>query len=146
MNISGELPFEPMWSLQISGNSSTLYVGADDGVYRSTDTGVTWNRFGKKLPNAQVYQLELSSSLHILGAATHGRSMWEIKADLTCIFVRAALDADACRHIVCDGTAPAPYWAGVAGGGSGLASVRTSFIFPVRSSNTCMLGTILQSN
>src|SRR5260221_907778 len=38
---------------------------------------------------------------------------------------------------------PVSYWAGVAGGGSGLASVRTSFISPVRSSNTCRLGTIL---
>jgi photosystem II stability/assembly factor-like uncharacterized protein len=80
-NISGELPFEPMWSLQISSNSSTLYIGADDGVYRSTDNGVSWTRFGKQLPRAQVFQLELSSSLHILGAGTHGRSMWEIKAN-----------------------------------------------------------------
>jgi photosystem II stability/assembly factor-like uncharacterized protein len=80
-NISGELPFEPMWSLQISSNSSTLYIGADDGVYRSTDTGVSWTRFGKQMPRAQVFQLELSSSLHILGAGTHGRSMWEIKAN-----------------------------------------------------------------
>src|SRR5260221_13415939 len=39
---------------------------------------------------------------------------------------------------------PVSYWAGVAGGGSGLASVRTSFISPVRASNTCRLGTILQ--
>jgi hypothetical protein len=41
---------------------------------------------------------------------------------------------------------PVSYWAGVAGGGSGLASVRTSFIFPVRASNTCRLGTILHLN
>jgi photosystem II stability/assembly factor-like uncharacterized protein len=80
-NISGELPFLPVWSLQIGGNGSILYVGADDGVYRSTDLGATWTRFGKQFPRAQVYQLELSSSLHILGAATHGRSMFEITAD-----------------------------------------------------------------
>jgi hypothetical protein len=36
------------------------------------------------------------------------------------------------------------YCAGVAGGGSGLASVKTSFISPVEASNTCRLGTILQ--
>jgi hypothetical protein len=70
-----------MWSLQIGGNGSILYVGADDGVYRTTNLGASWTRFGKLFPRAQVYQLELSSSLHILGAATHGRSMFEIKAD-----------------------------------------------------------------
>jgi len=81
LNISAGLPFEPMWSLQIGGNGSTLYVGADDGVYQSTNLGFAWTRFGSKFPRAQVYQLELSSSLHILGAATHGRSMFEINAD-----------------------------------------------------------------
>jgi photosystem II stability/assembly factor-like uncharacterized protein len=77
-NISSGLPFLPMWSLQIGGNGSILYVGADDGVYRTTNLGASWTRFGKLFPRAQVYQLELSSSLHILGAATHGRSMFEI--------------------------------------------------------------------
>jgi photosystem II stability/assembly factor-like uncharacterized protein len=80
-NISSGLPFLPMWSLQIGGNGSILYVGADDGVYRTTNLGASWTRFGKLFPRAQVYQLELSSSLHILGAATHGRSMFEITAD-----------------------------------------------------------------
>jgi photosystem II stability/assembly factor-like uncharacterized protein len=40
-NISGSLPNEPVRSLQIDP-SGTLYVGADDGVYASTDDGTTW--------------------------------------------------------------------------------------------------------
>jgi photosystem II stability/assembly factor-like uncharacterized protein len=80
-NISGNLPKEPVWSLQIGSVSGTLYVGADDGVYATTNTGSTWSRFGKRLPYAQVFQIELNSSLQILGAGTHGRSMWEITAN-----------------------------------------------------------------
>src|SRR5207253_3343025 len=32
-------------------------------------------------PNAQVYQIELNSKLRILGAATHGRGVWEISVN-----------------------------------------------------------------
>lgn len=77
-NISGNLPNEPVWSLQIGTSSGTLYIGADDGVYVTANFGATWARLGTGLPNAQVFQLELNSNLHILGAATHGRGMWEI--------------------------------------------------------------------
>lgn len=79
-SISGDLPNEPAWSLQIGSVPGTLYVGADDGVYATIDAGGAWKRFGKKFPRAQVFELDLSSSLHILGAGTHGRGMWEITA------------------------------------------------------------------
>jgi len=77
-NISGNLPNEPVWSLQIGEDNGTLYVGADDGVYATTDFGVSWSRFGRGFPHAQVFQIELNRKLHILGAGTHGRGMWEI--------------------------------------------------------------------
>ena len=80
-NISGNLVNEPVWSLQIGTRNGTLYVGADDGVYATTNFGAFWSRFGEGLPNAQVYQIELNSNLHILGAGTHGRSMWEIATE-----------------------------------------------------------------
>jgi photosystem II stability/assembly factor-like uncharacterized protein len=79
-SISGNLPNEPAWSLQIGSVPGMLYVGADDGVYATINAGGAWKRFGTKFPHAQVLQLELSSSLHILGAGTHGRGMWEITA------------------------------------------------------------------
>ena len=77
-NITGNLPSLPVWSLQIDHGAGALYVGADDGVYVTINGGTTWSRFGAGLPNAQVYQIELNTHLHILGAATHGRGMWEI--------------------------------------------------------------------
>jgi photosystem II stability/assembly factor-like uncharacterized protein len=77
-SISGNLPSEPVWSLQIDAIAGALYVGAEDGVYVTTDGGTTWSRFGAGLPNAQVFQIELNHTLQILGAATHGRGMWEI--------------------------------------------------------------------
>lgn len=86
-NISGNLPNEPVWSLQIDP-SGALYVGADDGVYVSTNGGTTWSRLGTGLPNAQVFQLELNSNLDILGAATHGRGAWEIVAPPAVVAVR----------------------------------------------------------
>jgi len=80
-NISGNLVNEPVWSLQIGTRNGTLYVGADDGVYATTNFGAFWSHFGAGLPNAQVFQIELNSKLHILGAGTHGRSMWEIATE-----------------------------------------------------------------
>lgn len=77
-NITGNLPILPVWSLQIDHGAGALYVGADDGVYVTINGGTTWSRFATGLPKAQVYQIELNTNLHILGAATHGRGMWEI--------------------------------------------------------------------
>ena len=84
-NISGNLATVtactcalPVWSLQIDSVNGRLYIGADDGVYVTGDGGTTWARFGLGLPNVQVFQIELNKTLNILGAATHGRSVWEI--------------------------------------------------------------------
>src|SRR5262249_30272569 len=57
---------------------NVLYVGNDSGVYISTDDGVTWSRFGIGLPNAQVADLKLNTTLNLLVAATHGRGVWQI--------------------------------------------------------------------
>ena len=77
----GALPNLPVWSIQIDNSTTpgTLYLGVDDGVYSSTDLGVSWSRHGTGLPNAQIFQVTLNGSLHILGAATHGRGAWEIQ-------------------------------------------------------------------
>ena len=77
----GALPNLPVWSIQIDNSTSpsTLYIGAEDGVYTSTDLGVSWSRLGTGLTNAQVFQVAFNGSLHILGAATHGRGAWEIQ-------------------------------------------------------------------
>ena len=84
-NISGNLAAVtacacaiPVWSLQIDNTAGKLYIGAEDGVYVSSDSGTTWSRFGAGLPNGQVFQIELNKNLNILGAGIHGRSMWEI--------------------------------------------------------------------
>jgi PKD repeat protein/photosystem II stability/assembly factor-like uncharacterized protein len=91
-DITANLPSEPMWSLQIGptsvptsacaaagASSNTLYIGADDGVYVTTNGGTSWSRFGSGLPNGQVFQIELNTNLQILGAGIHGRGLWEIK-------------------------------------------------------------------
>ncbi len=49
------------------------------GVYKTTDAGGTWNRFGTGLPNVQVTDIQLDSKLGILAAGTYGRGAWEIK-------------------------------------------------------------------
>src|SRR5207245_1931601 len=77
-DISGNLPNEPAWTIQIDPTTSPkrLYLGVDDGVFFSTDFGTTWTQFGTGLPRAQVRQLEFNKTLHILSAATHGRGAW----------------------------------------------------------------------
>lgn len=78
-NISGDLPNVPVWSIQLDPSSpGTIYVGNDIGVYKTVNSGASWTRFGSGLPNAQVFEIQLNSNLGILGAATHGRGIWEI--------------------------------------------------------------------
>jgi hypothetical protein len=77
-NISGNLPDQPAWSLQISPTTGTLYVGNDTGVYVTTNLGGSWSPLGTGFPAARVLTLDLEPQLNILAAGTHGRGMWEI--------------------------------------------------------------------
>ncbi|HJU83571.1 MAG TPA: hypothetical protein VJ600_05130 [Holophagaceae bacterium] len=57
---------------------TTLYAGTDFGVYKSTDSGATWARFGTGLPLVATRDLYLAPDGAYLRAATFGRGVWEI--------------------------------------------------------------------
>jgi len=61
-----------------AGSDDVLYVGGDQGVWRSLDQGVTWAKFGNGLAISQVRDLEYAPATKILAAATHGRGVWQI--------------------------------------------------------------------
>jgi len=79
-DISTSLPNLPTYTIALDPrtNPGTLYVGTDNGVFASNNLGSTWASFGSGLPNVQVRELVLNQNLNILGAGTHGRSVWEI--------------------------------------------------------------------
>jgi hypothetical protein len=58
-------------------NATHLYVGADIGVWRSTDSGANWAPFSQGLPDAAVKDLLLHNPRRLLRAATHGRGVYE---------------------------------------------------------------------
>jgi hypothetical protein len=82
-NISSNLPDLPVSAIDLNPNGAgtaddVLYVGTDAGVYTSANLGGSWTVMGSGLPSVQVADLEFNSNLHILGAGTHGRGLWEI--------------------------------------------------------------------
>lgn len=58
-----------------------LYVGADIGIWRSTDSGHRWETFSEALPDAAVLDLALHPERRLLWAATHGRGVYEYDLD-----------------------------------------------------------------
>lgn len=79
-DISGDLPNAPVNAIALDPTTSptTVYVGADDGVYYSADMGGHWAVAGMGLPHAQVTNLQLDPVLGVLAAGTHGRGAWEL--------------------------------------------------------------------
>ena len=57
---------------------ATLYAGTHLGVYRSTDSGGTWARFGAGMPLVNVTDFYISPTSSRMRAATFGRGFWEL--------------------------------------------------------------------
>lgn len=62
-------------------NPTHVYLGADIGIWRSTNGGATWAPYSQGLPDAAVLDLRLHPGRRLLRAATHGRSVWERRID-----------------------------------------------------------------
>ena len=65
----------------LTGN--TLYVGTELGVYRSTDGGQTWHRFGKGFPLVKVTDMFISRTGAMMRVSTYGRGLWELYPSAT---------------------------------------------------------------
>lgn len=59
---------------------NTLLAGTDFGVYRSTDGGLNWSRYGQNLPMVAVRDLYIAPDGSFVRAATFGRGAWELVA------------------------------------------------------------------
>jgi photosystem II stability/assembly factor-like uncharacterized protein len=57
---------------------NNVYVGADIGVWHSTDGGLSWHPLENGLPDAPVFDLQIHPTQRLLRAATHGRGVYEI--------------------------------------------------------------------
>lgn len=57
---------------------NTVYAGTALGVYRTTNGGASWSRFGANMPLVNVKDLHLSADGKLLRAATYGRGVWEL--------------------------------------------------------------------
>ena len=60
------------------GDVNTLYAGTHLGVYRSTDGGASWARFGSGMPLVNVTDVYVSPTSSLVRAASYGRGFWEL--------------------------------------------------------------------
>jgi photosystem II stability/assembly factor-like uncharacterized protein len=75
----GGLPLQfPVFVLRVDPlDSNILYCGTSVGVYRSTDQGANWSRFGNGLPAVSVYDIAVTADGSTIRVATYGRGVWE---------------------------------------------------------------------
>lgn len=59
-------------------NPAIVFAATHLGVYRSTDAGATWARFGGGMPFTNVMDLYISPDGSLVRAATFGRGIWEL--------------------------------------------------------------------
>jgi hypothetical protein len=84
VNITGSIPNNlNLYSIFVDWQPATptLFVGTDRGLYVSLDLGATWAKWGPRLPNTRISDVQgeiLAGGQLLLAAATNGRGAWEI--------------------------------------------------------------------
>ena len=72
-----------VWAIAADpANAPTVFAAADNGVYRSVDSGATWTTVGDGLPHTQVKDLLFHPHARVLRAGTKSRGVWELDVDL----------------------------------------------------------------
>jgi len=64
------------WMTIEPGAPQRFWLGTDRGVYKSTNAGGSWFKFGTGLPNAPVYQIAIDAARQRVVAGTHGRGAY----------------------------------------------------------------------
>lgn len=64
------IPFQTAYCLCID-SAKSLYVGSNAGVWKSTDKGANFNRFGTNMNDSVIYRIEASPNGVILASSTH---------------------------------------------------------------------------
>ena len=79
VNASTGLPDVPISRLAVSPvDKNTVYAATFLGVYRTTDAGAHWSRFGAGLPFVEVDDIYMAPDASFLRIASFGRGVWEI--------------------------------------------------------------------
>lgn len=79
VNSSTGLPDVPVSRLAVSPvDKNTLYAATFLGVYRTTNGGASWSRFGAGLPFVEVDDIYSAPDASFLRIASFGRGVWEI--------------------------------------------------------------------
>ncbi|HET6330533.1 MAG TPA: hypothetical protein VFF76_07070, partial [Holophagaceae bacterium] len=86
------------------GDSNALYAGTNLGVYKSTDGGSTWTRFGTGLPLVDVTDFYLAPDSSLMRASTFGRGFWELTNTTPANTVAASITTPASNVTIASGT------------------------------------------
>ncbi|MBS2023120.1 MAG: hypothetical protein JST92_11955, partial [Deltaproteobacteria bacterium] len=73
------IPDVPAKTIKVDpGDSNTVYVGTELGLYRTQDKGTTWARMGKGLPLVSVTEISVALDSSAIRISTFGRGFWEV--------------------------------------------------------------------
>jgi photosystem II stability/assembly factor-like uncharacterized protein len=77
INCTAGLPAIPKNTVVVDpANGNRVWVGADVGVYQSTNSGAAWSSFSAGLPNAMATDLLLHQMDRKLYCGTRNRGVW----------------------------------------------------------------------